>query len=124
MPTRTLIRNGIVLPMSGPKVALDPGSVLVEGDTIVAVGPVEQLDAYPRSEGAEVVDASGQFKLNGTFERGYTKTLGGEPPYRISIGNVNGARITVDGEPLDLKPHFNGRLVRLTLDPRRATKPE
>ena len=73
---------------------------------------------------AEVVDASGQFKLNGTFERGYTKTLGGEPPYRISIGNVNGARLTVDGEAVDLKPHFNGRLVRMTLDPRRATHPE
>jgi 5-methylthioadenosine/S-adenosylhomocysteine deaminase len=65
MPTRTLIRNGIVLPMSGPKVAHDPGSVLVEGDTIVAVGPVEQLDADPRSEGADVVDASGHAVIPG-----------------------------------------------------------
>ena len=65
MPTRTLIRNGIVLPMSGPKVSHDPGSVLVEGDTIVAVGPVEQLDADPRSEGAEIVDASGHAVIPG-----------------------------------------------------------
>lgn len=36
----------------------DPGSVLLEGDSIVAVGPVDQLDADPRVVGAEVVDAT------------------------------------------------------------------
>lgn len=65
MATRTLIRNGVVLPMSGPKVAFDTGSVLVEGDTIAAVGPVEELDADPRSEGAEVVDATGHAVIPG-----------------------------------------------------------
>ena len=38
MALRILIRNGIVLPMTGTKVSFDPGSVLVEGDTILAVG--------------------------------------------------------------------------------------
>jgi cytoskeleton protein RodZ len=71
---------------------------------------------------AEVVDATGRFKLSGTYDKGFSKVLGGEPPYRITIGNVNGARVTVDGEPVDLAPHFNGRLVRLTLDPRQPTK--
>ena len=41
----TLIRGGIVLPMEGGKPVLDPGSVLIEGDTIVAVGPVDEVDA-------------------------------------------------------------------------------
>jgi len=55
----TLVRNGIVLPMgSGPPRALDPGSVLIDGDTIVAVGPVAELDADPRAAGAEVIDAT------------------------------------------------------------------
>ena len=35
----TLIRNGIVLPMTGGPAVFDPGSVLVDGDAIVAVGP-------------------------------------------------------------------------------------
>jgi 5-methylthioadenosine/S-adenosylhomocysteine deaminase len=65
MATRTVIRNGIVLPMSGSRVAFDPGSVLVEGDTILAVGPVEVIDADPRSEGAAVVDASGHAVIPG-----------------------------------------------------------
>ena len=55
----TLIRNGIVLPMTGGAgTELDPGSVLIDGNTIVAVGAVDALDADPRSAGAEVVDAS------------------------------------------------------------------
>jgi 5-methylthioadenosine/S-adenosylhomocysteine deaminase len=63
--TTTLARNGIVLPMTGGRRLLDPGSVLVEGDTIVAVGAVDELDADPRSAGAEVVDATGHAVLPG-----------------------------------------------------------
>ena len=66
----------------------------------------------------EVLDSSGSFKLNGTFEKGFRKTLEGQPPYRIAIGNYTAARVLVGGKPVDLLPHFNGRLVRFTLDPR------
>lgn len=61
----TLVRNGVVLPMSAPGVVHDPGSVLVDGSTVVAVGPVEALDADPRAAGAEVVDATGHAVLPG-----------------------------------------------------------
>jgi 5-methylthioadenosine/S-adenosylhomocysteine deaminase len=53
----TLVRNGIVFPMVGNQV-LDPGSVLLDGEVILAVGPVDALDADPRSAGAEVIDAT------------------------------------------------------------------
>src|SRR3984893_5939689 len=36
----------------------DPGSVLIDGNTIVAVDSVDALDADPRSAGAEIVDAT------------------------------------------------------------------
>jgi 5-methylthioadenosine/S-adenosylhomocysteine deaminase len=61
----TLIRNGIVLPMTGGPVAFDPGSVLVDGNVIVAVGPVGALDADTRAAGATVVDATGHAVLPG-----------------------------------------------------------
>lgn len=61
----TLLRGGIVLPMSGPGVSLDPGSVLIDGSAIVAVGPVEQLDSDPRARDAEIVDATGHAVLPG-----------------------------------------------------------
>jgi 5-methylthioadenosine/S-adenosylhomocysteine deaminase len=61
----TLLRNGIVLPMTGGAVALDPGSVLLDGEHVVAVGPVAELDVDPRAHGAEVVDVSGCAVLPG-----------------------------------------------------------
>src|SRR6476660_1394756 len=61
----TLLRNGIVLPMTGGAVAFDPGSVLVDGDTILAVGPVEELDADPRAAAAEIVDLTGHAVVPG-----------------------------------------------------------
>jgi 5-methylthioadenosine/S-adenosylhomocysteine deaminase len=60
-----LLRNGIVLPMVRRGEIVDPGSVLVDGATIVAVGPTEQLDADPRAAGADVVDVAGQAVLPG-----------------------------------------------------------
>lgn len=61
----TLLRNGIVLPMTGTKAVLDPGSVLIDGDSVVAVGPVDEVDADPRAAGADVVDLTGHAVLPG-----------------------------------------------------------
>jgi 5-methylthioadenosine/S-adenosylhomocysteine deaminase len=60
---RVLIRGGIVLPMEGRREVLDPGSVLVEGSTIIAVGTVDDLDAP--AGGATVVDATGHAVIPG-----------------------------------------------------------
>jgi len=60
---RFVVRNGIVLPMSGQRVVHDPGSVLVEGTRILAVGPVEQVDALAGD--AIVVDATGRAVIPG-----------------------------------------------------------
>lgn len=64
MNGRTLIRNGTVLPLATREV-FDPGSVLIEGNTIVAVGPVEAVDAHPLAADAEVVDATGHAVIPG-----------------------------------------------------------
>lgn len=61
----TLLRNGIVLPMTGGPTVFDPGSVLLEGNAIVAVGPVAEVDARPEAAGAEVVDATDHVILPG-----------------------------------------------------------
>ena len=61
----TLIRNGIVLPMTQARARLDPGSVLIDGREVVAVGPVDEIDADPRAAGAEVIDAIDHVVLPG-----------------------------------------------------------
>jgi 5-methylthioadenosine/S-adenosylhomocysteine deaminase len=60
---RVLIRGGIVLPLEGRRIAHDPGSVLKDGDRIVAVGPVEEVDR--QAENATVVDAAEHVVLPG-----------------------------------------------------------
>ncbi|MFC1437500.1 amidohydrolase [Streptacidiphilus sp. N1-10] len=60
---RTLIRNGIVIPCEGGRTVYDPGSVLIEDGRIIAVGPVEQLDAAAAD--AVVVDATGHAVIPG-----------------------------------------------------------
>ncbi|WP_210585154.1 amidohydrolase family protein [Streptomyces sp. GESEQ-35] len=61
--TRTLIRNGIVIPCEGRRTVYDPGSVLIEDSRITAVGPVADLDAAVAD--AQVVDATGHAVIPG-----------------------------------------------------------
>jgi 5-methylthioadenosine/S-adenosylhomocysteine deaminase len=60
---RVLIRGGIVLPLEGRKVFHDPGSILIDGKEIVAVGPIEEVE--PLADGATVVDATDHAVLPG-----------------------------------------------------------
>jgi 5-methylthioadenosine/S-adenosylhomocysteine deaminase len=63
MAERVLIRNGVVLPMEGSRSAFDPGSVLIDGVAIAAVGSVEEVDRL--AQGAEVVNATGHAVIPG-----------------------------------------------------------
>ncbi|MBI1875147.1 MAG: hypothetical protein HYS05_14835, partial [Acidobacteria bacterium] len=58
-----LIRGGIVLTMDGPRTVLNPGAVAVQGERIVAVGPVDTVSrAYSAND---TIDATGQVVLPG-----------------------------------------------------------
>ena len=46
------------------------------------------------------------------------RELGGKPPYSISIGNHKAVVLRADGQPVDLRPHFTGSIVRFNFDPR------
>jgi 5-methylthioadenosine/S-adenosylhomocysteine deaminase len=61
----TLLTGGIVLPMTGGPTSFDPGAVLFDGATIVAVGPADEVGADPRAAGAEVVDTTGSVVIPG-----------------------------------------------------------
>ncbi len=67
---------------------------------------------------AEIRDSTGTFKLSGTFRPGTKRELGGTPPYSVSIGNHKAVVLRADGQPVDLRPHFNGSIVRFNFDPR------
>jgi 5-methylthioadenosine/S-adenosylhomocysteine deaminase len=63
MTSRTLIRGGIVIPCEGRRIVYDPGSVLIDGPDIVAVGSVAELDAIAGD--AQVVDATDRAVIPG-----------------------------------------------------------
>src|SRR5690606_3151973 len=59
----TLLVGGVVLTMNQALDRIDDGAVAIRGDSIVAVGPADELRA--RYQAAEVVDCSGQIILPG-----------------------------------------------------------
>ena len=65
----------------------------------------------------DVRDSEREFKLFGEMPAGARKVLGGEPPYKLVVGNAGAVTIEIDGEPFDIMPYANGNVARFTLDP-------
>ena len=65
----------------------------------------------------DVRDSERKFKLFGEFPKGSRKVLGGQPPYKLVIGNAEAVSITVNGKPFDLAAYAKGNVARFTLDP-------
>ncbi len=70
----TLIEHGWVVPVDGKQAYLEDGSVAIDGDRIVAVGPAAELAARFRT--AKTVDARGKAILPG-FINTHTHLIGG-----------------------------------------------
>lgn len=46
---------------------------------------------------------------------GSEKTVDGDPPFELTIGNAPSVQITYNDQPVDLRPHFKVDVARLTL---------
>lgn len=46
---------------------------------------------------------------------GSEKTVDGDPPFQLTIGNAPSVQVTYNDQPVDLKPHFKVDVARLTL---------
>jgi cytoskeleton protein RodZ len=64
-----------------------------------------------------VRDSSRKFKLFGEMPKGARRVLGGEPPYKLVIGNARAVTIEVNGEPFDITRYAKGNVARFTLNP-------
>ena len=65
----------------------------------------------------DVRDSERKFKLFGEIPKGSRRVLGGQPPYKLVIGNAGAVKITVNGKPFDLSRYAKGNVARFTLDP-------
>ncbi len=92
-------------------------SAAADGSGVEPTGGSSIVIAFSAPCWVDIRDSSNRFKLYGEMAGGRTETLGGEPPYRLIIGNANAASIRVGGQPYDLAPHTSGNVARLTLSP-------
>jgi cytoskeleton protein RodZ len=71
-----------------------------------------------RTEGEawlEVKDGSGRMLISSLNPAGAERSVRGQPPFEIVIGNASSVRMTYDGKPVDLRPHTRVEVARLTL---------
>jgi cytoskeleton protein RodZ len=113
-----------------------PAKPAVPSSPAVSVGELASVSAGAGNEGAPVVEGSKQvvitfndrswvdvrdserkFKLFGEIPKGSRKVLGGQPPYKMVIGDAQAVSIRVNGQPFDLTPYAKGNVARFTLDP-------
>jgi cytoskeletal protein RodZ len=67
---------------------------------------------------AEVRDSTGKAHIIGEMSAGDQRTVPADlGPYRIVLGNVKFARLTIDGKPFDLASQTRGVVARFNLDP-------
>jgi cytoskeleton protein RodZ len=88
----------------------DGGAPVVEGSKQIAM-------TFNAACWVDVRDSGREFKLFGEMPKGTRKVLGGQPPYKVVIGNAQAVTITVNGRPFDLAPYAKGNVARFTLDP-------
>ena len=64
---------------------------------------------------SEVRDRNNQVLLSRTLGAGETAGLDGTPPLRLVIGNAQGTRVSVRGQPVSLAPATKDNVARLEL---------
>jgi cytoskeleton protein RodZ len=64
----------------------------------------------------EVRDASGRVIYAGTNDAGSTRTVQGQAPFRLVVGNARAVQLEHGGQKVDLGPHIRGTVARLTVN--------
>ena len=88
-----------------------------DGGAPVVEGTKQIVMTFSAPCWVDVRDSERKFKLFGEMEKGSRKVLGGQPPYKLIVGNAEAVTITVNGRPFDLTPFAKGNVARFTLDP-------
>ena len=63
----------------------------------------------------EVRDGAGRTLVSSLHPAGSERSVRGQPPFELVIGNAAHVQLIYDGKPVELKPHMRGEVARLTL---------
>lgn len=71
---------------------------------------------YEGESWVEIRDASGKIIYSGTNAPGTSRTVQGQPPFALVVGNAPEVSLEYQGKPLDLAPHTRVGVARLTVE--------
>ncbi|AHF05589.1 hypothetical protein MARPU_12910 [Marichromatium purpuratum 984] len=115
-PDTTPAPTAVPAPSAAPAILEEQPEVTPTTVTTAPTTPEVALE-FTGNCWVEVRDVNRRIILTGELRAGDRRVLEGEPPYRFIIGNTAMARLTIDGEPLDLSARARGNVARFTLDP-------
>jgi cytoskeleton protein RodZ len=94
-----------------------PVAAAGEGGATVVEGERQIVMSFNAPSWVDVRDSERKFKLFGEMPKGTRRVLGGEPPYKLVVGNAQAVSMTVNGQPYDITRYAKGNVARFTLDP-------
>jgi cytoskeleton protein RodZ len=110
-----------VEPAPAETAAVNPRPVL---EPVPAPPPAPPVETFGRQRvglevdeesWVEIKDAYGTTLLSQLIPAGRQRTIVGEAPLSVVIGNAHHVQLTHNGNPVDLKPHIKVEVARLTL---------
>lgn len=94
------------------------GANVSEAAVQPAVSPGKGLKlSFEQEAWVQVKDKAGKVVHQELHKPGSQATVEIEKPFSMTIGNVGGAKVTLDGELLDLSPFTKGTVARVKLSP-------
>ena len=96
-------------------VTADVAEPVIE-ETPVAVLP-EIVVSFSELCWVDIRDSAKTFKYMRQAKPGVSKTITGTPPFKMLFGNVQGVKMTINGEPFDLQRYNKANVARFVFDP-------
>ncbi len=130
-PAAVAVENTVSAPAAVPAAVTAP--LAQRGDTVQAPAPVAPAETRPvaaerapngkvlrlmftRESWVEVRDGQGRIIFSRLNPAGTAEAVSGLPPLRLVVGNASGVRLLYNDRPVDLAPHTQVDIARLTLE--------
>ena len=86
------------------------------GEEAAATGGAPLRFSVSADSWISVQDASGKEIFNKIKRAGSDDEVQGQPPFKVIIGNAGASQLYYNGQPVDLAPHTNANVARITLE--------
>lgn len=102
-------------PADALPVPASPAPATAADATPASASPLALLLHFTQDCWVEVRSADGRILVSGTIAAGSDRTVEGEAPYSVILGNAKGVDLRYRGQPVDLGPYTRDQVARLTL---------